>query len=232
MPGCVCFTFDDFHGEAWLQASPLFLEHSGHATFFVVGEITPEKATVMKQLQEAGHTIGLHTLHHRDAIPFIHESGTELYLEEEIRPQLEACTAAGFHIRSFAYPNNRRDDASDQMLFPLFDHLRAGRGPAKKTLYYPLESLTEKSWLGGTGIGSYYDSDPSVIKAEMTHAAETDSLLVYFSHDIAPLEKVSRIGTPVEWLAEFLTYAETLQMRVAGFDELNGLKASIPPERR
>jgi len=164
--------------------------------------------------------VGLHTMHHRDAIS-IHEDGQDRFLEEEIFPQLNACEKEGIRIRNFAYPNNRRDDTTDQMLFPYFDHMRAGRGPAKKTLYYPLESLPEKSWLGGTGIGSYYDSDISVIKQEMAHAAQTDSLLVYFSHDIAPLETVSRIGMPLEWLAECLEYAETLQLRVAGFDDIN-----------
>lgn len=223
MRGCVCFTFDDFHGDAWLQASPLFLKHDGHASFFIVGEITPEKADVMRRLQAVGHTVGLHTLHHRDAI-CIHEVGQERFLEEEIFPQLNDCEREGIQIRNFAYPNNRRDEATDQMLYAYFDHMRAGRGPAKKTLYYPLESLPKKSWLGGTGIGSYYDSDLSVIKQEMAHAALTDSLLVYFSHDIAPLEKVSRIGTPLEWLEELLAYAETLQLRVLGFDDVNALQ--------
>ena len=77
--GAVCFTFDDYHGESWLKAAPLFKKYDAHATFFIVGEITPEKAEVMKKLRDAGHTVGLHTLHHRDAIPFIHEQGEVQY---------------------------------------------------------------------------------------------------------------------------------------------------------
>ena len=44
--GAVCFTFDDYHGENWLSAAPLFRKYGAHATFFVVGEITSEKAEV------------------------------------------------------------------------------------------------------------------------------------------------------------------------------------------
>lgn len=222
--GAVCFTFDDYHGESWLKAAPLFKKYDAHATFFVVGEITPEKAQVMKKLQKAGHTVGLHSLHHRDAVPFIHQQGEAKYLEMEIKPQLEACRKYGIAVHSFAYPNNRRDEASDRMLFPYFDHLRAGRGPAKKTLYYPLKTLPGKCYLGGTGIGTYYNSDLTVLKKELTHAAETDSVLVYFSHNIGPVGRVGRIDTRIDWLEELLSHARSLNMRIVGFEDLNGLK--------
>ena len=108
--GAVCFTFDDYHGENWLKAVPLFRKYEAHATFFIVGEITQEKADVMKKLQEAGHTAGLHSLHHCDAVPFIHERSEEEYFRTEIKPQLDSCARYGLSIRSFAYPNNRRDE--------------------------------------------------------------------------------------------------------------------------
>ena len=130
-------------------------------------------------------------------------------------------------IRSFAYPNNRRDEASDRMLYPLFDHLRAGRGPEKKTLYYPLATLPEKSYFGGTGIGTYYDSVLSVLKEEIAHAAETDSVLVFYSHNIGPAGKIGRIDMPVEWLEELLAHARSLNLRIVGFDELNALHDSL-----
>lgn len=222
--GAVCFTFDDYHGENWLKADPIFKKYDAHATFFVVGEITQEKAAVMKQLRDAGHTVGLHTLHHRDALPFIHEQGEAKYLAEEIAPQLEACRKYGLTIRSFAYPNNRRDEAADRMLEPFFDHFRAGNGPAKKPLYYPLQTLPEKCYLGGTGIGTYYNSELPVLKDLITHAAETDSVLVFFSHNIGPAAAVGRIDMPTEWLEELLNHARKLKVRIVGFDELNALK--------
>ena len=222
--GAVCFTFDDYHGENWLKADPLFKKYDAHATFFVVGAITPEKAEVMKKLKDAGHTVGLHTRHHRDAIPFIHEHPGSQYFDEEIKPQLDVCRKSGLEIRSFAYPNNRHDDESDRLLYPYFDHFRVGHGPAKKTLYYPLKDLPEKCALGGTGIGTYYSSELSVLKSELEHAAETDSLVVFFSHNIGPVDKIGRIDMRIDWLEELLAHAKKLNMRVVGFDELNGLK--------
>ena len=110
------------------------------------------------------------------------------------------------------------------MLSPYFDHFRAGRGPAKKTLYYPLKELPEKCYLGGTGIGTYYNSDLAVLKKELDHAAETGSIVVYFSHDIGPEGKIGKIDMPVEWLEELLRHAKKLDLHIAGFDELNALK--------
>ena len=225
--GAVCFTFDDYHGGNWLNALPLFRKYNAHVTFFIGGEITPEKAEVMKQLQAAGHTIGLHTLHHRCAPPFIREHGETRYIEEEITPQLNACREYGLAVRSFAFPNNLHDEECDRMLAPFFDHLRAGRASAETALYYPLKTMPDKCCLKGTGIGAYYNSRLSDLKNGIARAGETDSVLVFFSHNIGPREKITPIDTPVEWLEELLAHAGGLNIRMAGFDELDDLKLSI-----
>lgn len=222
--GAVCFTFDDYHGENWLKADQLFKKYNAHATFFVVGEISEEKAEVMKRLQDAGHTIGLHSLNHRNVIPFIHEQSEAKYIEEEIKPQLDACRKYGLAIHSFAYPYSRRDDDSDRMLFRYFDHIRGGRGPAKKTSYYPLKDLPEKCCFGGTGIGTKYGSELSVLQEELTRAAEMDSVLVYYSHNIGSADKIGGIDMRIDLLEELLAHAKKQNLRVIGFDELNALK--------
>lgn len=224
--GAVCFTFDDYHGENWLKADPLFKKYGAHVTFFVASEITPEKAEVMKKLQAAGHTIGIHSLHHRRAIPFIHEHSEAEYIAEEILPQLDACRKYGLEIHSFAYPYSQRDDDSDRMLFRYFDHLRSGRGSAEKTMYYPLKNLPGKCCFVGTGIGRRYKSELSVMKAELTRAAETNSVLVYYSHNIGPADKIGGIDMRTDWLEELLAHAQKLNLRIVGFDELNGLASS------
>ena len=224
--GAVCFTFDDYHGENWLKTVPLFKKFNAHATFFISGEIASEKAEVLKKLQDAGHTIGLHTLHHRDALPFIHEQGQEKYLAEEIVPQLEVCRKHGLTIRCFSYPNSRRDETSDQMLLTsYFDYLRTGRKSSEKALYYPLKTLPEKCLLDSSVIGTYYGSELADLKEKITSAAETDSVLVFTSHDLAPAGQIGRIDMSVEWLEELLDHAKQLSLRVVGFDELHALKA-------
>ncbi|MBQ9335937.1 MAG: polysaccharide deacetylase family protein [Lentisphaeria bacterium] len=216
--GAVCFTFDDSHGANWVKADAVFKQYQAHATFFFHGEITPERVEAMKTLQQAGHSIGLHALHHRNAIPLQPGYSPAEYFEKEVKPQLDVCIANGVKIRSFAYPNNRHDDAFDQEMFKHFDHLRAGLGPAKKLLYYPCNALPPKMVLGGAGIGTFYNSKLDELKSWITHAAETDTLIVFFSHNILP--GADRINMPSEWLEELLRHARSLNMRILGFDEL------------
>ena len=65
--GMVCLTFDDGRYTEWLAQLSLFAEYDAHATFFYNG--IPDKAALdsMKQLRSAGHAVGIHTVHHKDA---------------------------------------------------------------------------------------------------------------------------------------------------------------------
>ena len=89
----------------------------------------------MKKLQSAGHSIGLHSLHHRNAVPLPAKWSRKEYFEKEVKPQLEICRKAGINVKGFAYPNNRRSAETDEELFKHFDYLRAGLGKEKKTLF-------------------------------------------------------------------------------------------------
>ena len=220
--GAVCFTFDDYHGKNWLKADAVFKKYNAHATFFVVRTLTPEKIDVMKKLQAAGHSIGLHTMNHRNATNFVQSKGEKWYLENEILPQLETCKANGLVVRNFAYPNNRRDDDTDKMLYKYFDYLRAGNGPAKKPIYYPMDSIQPKMVLGGGGIGTFYNSEVGELKSRLDKAAESNSVIVFFSHNIAPRAK--HINMPTELLEELLAHARKLGMEIIGFDQLKTLK--------
>ena len=151
--GAVCFTFDDYGGQNWIKADKIFKKYDAHATFFVVREITAEKAEVMKTLQAAGHTVGLHTMKHRNANPLPRGWNMEQYIKDQVLPQLEACEKFDIKVRSFAYPNNRRTEKTDQALYKYFDYLRAGWGKSKQPVYTPLAELPEKMVLGGGGIG-------------------------------------------------------------------------------
>jgi peptidoglycan/xylan/chitin deacetylase (PgdA/CDA1 family) len=223
--GVVCFTFDDYHGENWLKADSLFRKYDAHVTFFIMGDISPERAEVMKKLKASGHTIGLHSVHHSHVVNFIRENGERRYLEEEIRPQLDTCREYGFDVRSFSYPCNYRNEESDQVLFRYFDYLRTGRGLDNiPTPYYPLNELPEKCCFTGIGVGTFYGTELPVLKEEMTHAAETGSILVLYAHNIGPLEEIKKNDMPVEWLEELLAFAKASGIRIAGFDELNSLK--------
>ena len=217
--GAVCFTFDDFGGGNWLKADDIFKKYGAHATFLVCGELTPEHIEVMKKLQSAGHTVGLHTFNHRNASPRPEGLDEAGYFEEQIKPQLDVCRSNGIEIRAFAYPNNARDEEIDKYLFQYFDYLRAGVGKERKPVFIPLENVHKKMILPGTGIGEYYKSDINELKKLLSAAAESNTLIVFFSHDIAPGAK--HVSMPSEWLEELLKHASELDMRIIGAGELD-----------
>ena len=222
--GAVCFTFDDYFGNNWLKADALFKKYNAHATFFIVREITAEKAQVMKKLQAAGHTVGLHTATHRNATPLPQNWNMEKYIKDQVLPQLEACKKFGIEVRSFAYPNNRRTVESDEALFKYFDYLRAGWGKSKQPLYTPLAALSDKMVLGGGGIGEFYKTDSDNLKKLLDEAHRKDALIVFFSHNITP--KAKKIHMPTELLEELLEYAAKIGINIVGFEELPALKRS------
>ena len=222
--GAVCFTFDDYHGANWVKADAIFKKYDAHATFFIVREITPERAEVMKTLQAAGHTVGLHSRSHRKAHPLPDGWNEDKYIANQILPQLESCKKFGIKVRSFAYPNNRRNEKTDQMLFKYFDYLRAGWGKTQQPVYTPLADLPSKMVLAGGGIGKYYKSDLNNLKSLLDEAHKRDALIVFFSHNITPNAK--SIHMPTEMLEELLKHARKLNMNIVGAEELPGLKAS------
>ena len=220
--GAVCFTFDDYGGMDWVKADKIFKKYDAHATFFIFREITAEKAEVMKTLQAAGHTVGLHTMKHCNANPLPRGWNMEQYIKDQVLPQLEACKKYGIKVRSFAYPNNRRTEQTDQALYKYFDYLRAGWGKSKQPIYTPLTELPEKMVLGGGGIGEYYKSDINKLKALLTEAHRRDALIVFFSHNITP--KAKSIHMPTELLEALLKHARSLDMNIVGAEELQDLK--------
>ena len=219
--GAVCFTFDDYAGANWLKADKIFKKYDAHVTFFVVGTITPQKLEVMKKLQSAGHSVGLHSLHHRNAVPLPAGWTAKDYFEKEVKPQLEICRKAGLDVQGFAYPNNRRNETVDNELFKHFNYLRAGKGKAPK-LFYAAEDLKEKMVLGGGGIGPYYKSDITQLKKILAEAAEKKALVVFFSHDIYP--KARHVHMPEEMLEQLLAAARELGMKIIGVNEIPSLK--------
>ena len=222
--GAVCFTFDDYFGPQWLKADAIFKKYNAHATFFIVREITAEKAEIMKKLQAAGHTVGLHTRSHRNASPLPKNWTMEKYIANQILPQLEACKKYGIKVRCMAYPNNRRNEETDQALFKYFDYLRAGWGKSQQPIYTPLAELPEKMVLGGGGIGTYYKSDLNKLKELLTEANKRDALIVFFSHNIKP--QATGIHMPTAMLEELLKHANKLNMHIVGAEELPALKVA------
>lgn len=123
--GLICLTFDDGLYEQWLPQLPLFAEYRAHyATFFFNSLLEKTVADAIKQLQAAGHAVGIHTVHHRDADSMTPENEAE-YLQTEIFPQIETMRAVGLQTEYFAYSNNARTPYSELVMKRYFRHCRA-----------------------------------------------------------------------------------------------------------
>lgn len=234
--GALLLSFDDRNFKGWLAAAPLFKQYGARATFFVSGPMDQTAVQAMRELSDAGHSVGLHGLHHADAVPAIAARGAEQYFADDIAPQLEACKAAGLRITSFAYPNCVRSDESDALFTRKgFERVRAsagltpydpegkkqgGRGPLVKSdrPFVPLAELPCRRRIDSVLVGEAYHTDIDDILACIRRAAERKEVFVVTSHDIAPDAK--HIHMKTEWLEKMLATAKACGLPVLGFDEL------------
>lgn len=217
--GILCFTFDDRNFEGWLKAMPLFEKYNAHASFFVAGEISHSAIEAMQALRRCGHTVGLHAFTHRDAPEYFDAQGGEGYFRDEIAPQLSVCRENGIPIKAFAYPNNYRNETTDAYLGSFFSRFRAGNlDCTEEELFVPVSHLPETRVHHGIGIGAYYHTVEGELLALIQRAADTNTCLTFFSHNIAP--NADRISMPTELLESCLGKAAELGVRLLGFDEL------------
>ena len=112
--GVIGLSFDDTSFDQWDAALPLFAKYDARTTFFVVGT---NRIDFMKKAMAAGHEIGLHGFRHRDAPPMVEQCGEDWFWKSEIAPQIAALNAAGIPVRSYAYPNTRRTERTDELFF-------------------------------------------------------------------------------------------------------------------
>lgn len=117
-PG-VMLSFDD-HSATWQEELDLFAAHDARVTFYVSGGFLQDTAETMNfvgPLHAAGHSLGVHTVHHLRA-PEEYRNDPEAWLQDEVllaKHTLEEAT--GFPVVAFAYPfGDVSDDATEELL--------------------------------------------------------------------------------------------------------------------
>ena len=235
--GVLVLSFDDRNFNDWVKALPLFEKYGAHATFFVSGPIDGEAVRVMKRLSEAGHSVGLHGLRHANADEAIAKKGADRYYKDDIEPQREACRVAYIPVRSFAYPNCRRTDETDELFRRKgFAHVRGGhkgvapfdpkgekQGGLKPIhtvdrVFLPAENAGAQFRLDTVIAGEAYHTDIEDILACIRRCAERKEAFVLTSHGIRPGAK--GISMKTEWLERILATAKECGVAAIGFDEL------------
>ena len=223
--GLLFLTFDDHDVVGWRKAIPFFAQNNVRATFSLSGVIDDGALECMKALREAGHTVGLHTLHHADAPEYIEKHGAAAYMKDEVKPQLDVCKKAGLAISTFAFPNNRYDDASLELLSGKFRHFRVGcglpRGSAVADFdkaFTPIDKFEGEKLFRGFGVGEYYGSRLDDLEAVLDRLARNNEVATLFSHGIAPCAK--GVNMPLELLVPLVTHASSLGIVMAGLDDV------------
>ena len=98
-------TFDDGPNEPWTsQMLDLLARHDIRATFFLIGKYVRQRPDLVREIQEAGHLIGNHTVTH----PWL-----AVESPQRVREELAGCNAAledllGERVRFFRPPYGAR----------------------------------------------------------------------------------------------------------------------------
>ena len=216
----ICLTFDDYDPQGWLDSIPLFDQFHAKATFSFSGPIDDGHLDCMQRLARAGHSLGLHTLHHANAPEYMAEHGANAYFQDEVLPQLTPCANAGIRPGTFAFPNNRFNQEAIELLSPYFHHFRAGASVKTGTSnLIPLRDLTpECRIMRGSGLGEYYHTQTDDVLNAISQAAANDQCIVFFSHAIR--KNATGVSMPLDLLEAILQHGQTLGCRFLGFDDL------------
>ena len=214
----IILTFDDNHIAAWVDASPWMRQRGIKATFYVCypDKYSPAEFRALRTLEEAGHEIGYHGLHHSRAaligLP-IDRTNPRLegekqwrnmrhYFEGEIEKGIDILSREGIRPRHFAYPYGSHSEYSDAELLTFFDTLRIG-GPGR----YPADRQIPRIWggrvFGKPGADAILRGPGDFIQAIILHLPKTDRM--------ASLEKLARDNGH-----EFITVSEARKLSGKG----------------
>ena len=217
--GVLFLTFDDRHWDKWAAVRPLFQKYSAHVSFYPYGPLDAAALKTLKELESDGHTIGIHTLHHKNAAPFFKTYGGEAYWRDEVLPQKKALESVGIRADTFAYPCSDRNEETDRFLLAQgLVRLRSGRG-GDLSVSFPAAELGTRQRIDGLGIGTYYKTDIAKVCALVRRLAQEDRALVIYSHDISA--EPSKIGMRLDWLEAILKTAAESGVALKGLGELD-----------
>lgn len=234
--GAIALSFDDRNMADWERAFPIFEKHGASVTFFICGEIGPDEVGFARRALSMGHEVGLHGQDHRNADAAVAKLGRDGYWEAEVEPQLAVFRKAGVPIRSFAYPNCRRNAATDEVFAAHgFTRLRGTpdgvKGPnpydpkgekldkwkpvaTYDPVFAPSERQLVSRLIGNIIMGESYHTDIGDIARAMRRAGERAETLSIVSHGIGPNAK--GISMKTEWLERMLSEADDCGVVVRG----------------
>lgn len=124
------FTVDDNEVDTWFGWREFLKQHHAHVTFFVTkwDAITPDQRAKLAQLVADGNDVEAHGKQHLDAKQTVAAHGFTAYYNDEVKPNVDDLTAAGYHPVAFAYPYGAHSRAIDQGMLEHFELVRTTGG--------------------------------------------------------------------------------------------------------
>lgn len=232
--GVLLLTFDDPNWPRWEKVLPLFAKYGAHASFFPNGKLNKGALVSLKNIYDAGHTVGPHTLNHADLPKLFAQVGGDAMFNKELKPQLDALATVGIHPTAMAFPNNRHTPEVDAYLMKKgFKRFRAGHvvrfDPKKQyppvvwaetdEVFFPVADLPKHMVLEGVGMGPAYNTDIDDVCRAIERAAKRNEVLVIYSHDISP--KPNLVSSYVTWIEKILETAGKCKIAMLGFNDLD-----------
>ncbi|WP_371577890.1 bifunctional polysaccharide deacetylase/glycosyltransferase family 2 protein [Streptomyces sp. NBC_01314] len=116
----IALTFDDGPNPTWTpEILEVLKKYDIPATFFVVGSMVSRYPTIVEDMVESGHEIGIHTFTHVD---LSYQSDARV-TREMTQTQLALAGAAGITTTLFRAPYSSETDAIDNYSWPVYQKL-------------------------------------------------------------------------------------------------------------
>jgi cellulose synthase/poly-beta-1,6-N-acetylglucosamine synthase-like glycosyltransferase/peptidoglycan/xylan/chitin deacetylase (PgdA/CDA1 family) len=116
----IALTFDDGPNPTWTpQVLAILEKYDVPATFFLVGSMVTRYPSVVRDMVEQGHEVGIHTFTHVD---LSYQSDARVRREME-QTQLALAGAAGITTTLFRAPYSSETDAIDNYSWPVYKKL-------------------------------------------------------------------------------------------------------------
>ncbi|MFD8224551.1 bifunctional polysaccharide deacetylase/glycosyltransferase family 2 protein [Streptomyces massasporeus] len=116
----IALTFDDGPDPTWTpQVLAILEKYDVPATFFLVGSMVSRYPSVVRDMVDQGHEVGIHTFTHVD---LSYQSEARVRREME-QTQLALAGAAGITTTLFRAPYSSQTDAIDNYSWPVYEKL-------------------------------------------------------------------------------------------------------------
>ena len=200
--GGIALSWDDVLSiDPCYQNLPLFEKYNATCTINVnsndLSNFEQSTTDNLGKLHSAGWEVAAHGHNHEDSVAYLKNYTSDVWLNQEIIPNIETLNGLGYSVYTFVYPYGSNDPTTDALLAPYFQTLRSSEFDtmegqnvnATPEAYYKWDNTQV---VDGVEIDDQSNVGLESIKAGIDYAMENEYVLVLYGHKITS-------GTPAEY---------------------------------